>query len=143
MAVPVRRRVCLGRLGRARPLMQGNPVPDPSKGQSGLLQAALFGLCPNCGAPTLFEAPARVAGQCPACGQELAALERGGRLAGLLTIAVAALLITAAITVEELLRPPLWLQVIVWAPLTVAAVLGGLRLFKTASVYQEFMSSQP
>ncbi|MEO1048625.1 MAG: DUF983 domain-containing protein [Pseudomonadota bacterium] len=123
--------------------MQGNPVPDPSKGQSGLLQAALFGLCPNCGAPTLFEAPARVAGQCPACGQELAALERGGRLAGLLTIAVAALLITAAIAVEELLRPPLWLQVIVWAPLTVAAVLGGLRLLKTASVYREFLNSQP
>ncbi|MEM9085218.1 MAG: DUF983 domain-containing protein [Pseudomonadota bacterium] len=121
--------------------MQGNPVPDPSKGQSGLLQAALFGLCPNCGAPTLFEAPARVAGQCPACGQELAALERGGRLAGLLTIVIAALLITVAMAVEEFLRPPLWFQVVVWAPLTVASVLAALRLFKTASVYRHFLSS--
>ena len=122
--------------------MKGNRLPDPSKGQSGLFQAALFGLCPNCGSPTLFAAPARVAWRCSACQQELAALERGGRLAGLLTIAVAALLITAAIAVVELLRPPLWLQVIVWAPLTVTAVLGGLRLFKTARVYRQFLSSQ-
>lgn len=115
-----------------------NKAPDTQKGQPGIVQAALFGLCPACGAPTLFEAPARVAGECAACGQPLAGLERGGRLSGLLTILIAALLITAAYALDEWVRPPLWVHVILWTPLTIGAVLGGLRLFKAASVYRQY-----
>jgi len=67
----------------------------------------------------------------------LASLERGGRLAGLLTILISALLITAALALDEFVRPPLWVHVILWAPLTVGAVLMSLRLFKTISVYRQ------
>lgn len=109
-----------------------------TKGQPGIGQAALFGLCPHCHARTLFAAPAQVAGECSACGLELAALERGGRLAGLLTIATAFLLMALAFALDEMLRPPIWLHVLLWAPLTVLSVLGVLRLFKAAGVYRQY-----
>lgn len=79
-----------------------------------------------------------VAGECRACGLELAALERGGRLAGLLTVALAALLITAALGLESVIRLPLWMIVALWAPVTVASVLFALRLAKTASVWRSY-----
>jgi len=118
--------------------MTESPRSQDTKGQPGLIQAALFGMCPRCGTRTLFEAPGRVAGECRSCGLVLADLERGARLAGLLTIAIAALLITLALVMDEALRPPLWLHVVIWTPLTIGGVLGSLRLFKTAAVYRQY-----
>ncbi len=116
--------------------------PNMQKGQSGIIRAALFGLCPRCAARTLFDAPGLIAPECSTCGLELAPLARGGRLAGLVTMAIGVLLITAAVLIDESLRPPIWLQVLVWAPLTVGGVLGALRVLKTAFVYQAYEASQ-
>ena len=71
----------------------------------------------------------------------MAGLERGGRLAGLLTIVIAGLLITAALALEEFVRPPIFVHVLIWVPLTFGCVLGTLRLFKTASVYRTHLLS--
>ena len=38
------------------------------KGQPGLVPAALFGLCPDCGEKTLFDAPIQFADKCDNCG---------------------------------------------------------------------------
>lgn len=98
----------------------------------------MSGLCPRCGAATLFEAPARIALSCDKCGLALTELERGGRHAGLVTVLVAAILIGLAMVVDIYLRPPFWLQVLVWAPVTMAVVIGTLRLYKTALLYRQF-----
>ncbi|MEO1488269.1 MAG: DUF983 domain-containing protein, partial [Pseudomonadota bacterium] len=54
------------------------------------------------------------------------------------TIMIAAVLILAALGLESVIQLPLWLLVIIWAPLTMGTVLFALRLAKTASVYQQF-----
>lgn len=113
-----------------------------TKGQPGIVRAALFGICPQCGARTVFAAPAMVADHCRACGLDLAALEPSGRLNGLMTLAIAALLITLAFGLDEALRPPLWLHAIVWAPLTIGSVLGALRLAKMAGITRAFLARQ-
>ena len=113
-----------------------------TKGQPGLFQAALFGMCPHCGARTLFEAPAQIAGTCSQCGQELARLERGGRLAGLLTIIIAVVLSVIAFAVDDWLKPPIWLFIAVLAPVTISSVLYTLRLFKAASVFRQYQLEQ-
>ncbi len=124
--------------------MRRSEAPETSQGQPGLIQAALFGLCPHCGAPTLFEAPAQIADRCRACGEDLAKLERGGRLAGILTLLIAGLLIGAAIALDIYVRPPIWVHVVLWVPLTIGSVLGALRLFKAASVYRTYLlASEP
>lgn len=118
--------------------MTSGQGPETTKGQSGIVRAALLGLCPRCGERTLFEAPARVALTCSHCELDLGSLERGGRFAGLLTALVAVILIMLAYAVEAAYRPPLWLQAAFWAPVTVALVIGTLRLFKTTLLYARY-----
>ncbi|MBD2842300.1 DUF983 domain-containing protein [Erythrobacter rubeus] len=112
--------------------------PTHEKGQSGLFQAALSCLCPRCAQPTLFEAPARVALKCENCQLDFTGLERGGRLAGLVTVLIAAILIGLATAIDVAISPPFWLQVMFWAPATVAAVIGVLRFYKTALLYRQY-----
>jgi uncharacterized protein (DUF983 family) len=107
-------------------------------GEASLPKAALHGSCPQCGGRTVFAGPAQVADYCRACGLDLAALEPSGRLNGLLTLAIAAVLITLALTVDEALRPPLWVHALVWAPLTIGSVIGALRLVKMAGLQRAF-----
>jgi uncharacterized protein (DUF983 family) len=95
-------------------------------------------MCPQCGAHTLFAGPAEIAERCRACALDFAALERGGRLAGPITLVIAALLIALALGVDEWLRPPLWVHVAVWVPLTVGTVIYALRLFKTIGVHARY-----
>ncbi len=111
--------------------MNSGEQSSQEKGQPGFYRAALFGLCPQCSERTLFAAPARIADTCASCGLNLAELERGSRAAGVVTIVVAAALIGLALWIEDTFRPPLILQMIVWTVVTVAAVLGALRAFKT------------
>ncbi|MGB3806132.1 MAG: DUF983 domain-containing protein [Erythrobacter sp.] len=86
----------------------------------------------------MFEAPARIAIACSRCGLDLGALERGGRFGGVLTALVAIVLMLIAIGIDEALRPPLWLQFAIWAPVTVFGVIGALRLFKTVVLYSAY-----
>jgi len=124
--------------------MAADPAgPKDSKGQPGLVSAALSGLCPRCGAKTLFEGPAALAEECRACGLDLLALERGGRFVGVVTMLLALVLIMAALGLDEWLRPPLWLSLLVWAPVTVGSVVFALRFYKTMWVYHQFEERQP
>ncbi len=122
-------------------------IPDESptkqKGQPGLVSAALSGLCPRCGAKTLFAAPAALAHDCEACGLDITGLERGGRFVGVVTMLLALALILAALSVDEWLRPPLWASFLFWGPVTVATVIGALRFYKTMWVYHQYEESQP
>ena len=109
-----------------------------SKGQGGLLRAALFGECPQCGARSLFALPAAIAPQCRFCGLDLAALDRGARFVALPTLIVTALLIAGTLGLDAWLRPPLLLLALLLPPITIGAVLYALRLFKTAFVYRHY-----
>lgn len=116
--------------------------PKEKQGQPGLVSAALSGLCPRCGAPTLFAAPARLADECATCGLDLLKLERGGRFVGVVTMLLALALILVALTVDEWLRPPLWASLAFWGPVTMGSVIGALRFYKTMWVYHQYEESQ-
>lgn len=121
----------------------GPSGPEQNKGQPGLVSAALSGLCPRCGARTLFSEPAGLAEECANCGLDFLALERGGRFVGILTMVLALVLIMAALATDEWLRPPLWASFLFWGPVTVASVVFALRFWKTMWVYHQFEESQP
>jgi uncharacterized protein (DUF983 family) len=121
----------------------GPSGPGEQKGQPGFVSAALSGLCPRCGAKTLFAEPAALADECTACGLDIVSLERGGRFVGVVTMLLALVLILAALAVDEWLKPPLWASLVFWAPLTVGCVIGALRLYKAMWVYHRYEESQP
>jgi uncharacterized protein (DUF983 family) len=118
--------------------MASDESPREPKGQLGLVSAALSGSCPRCGARTLFAGPAQLADECAACSLDILSLERGGRFVGVVTMLLALVLIIAALGVDEWLRPPLWASLLFWGPVTVASVIGGLRLYKTMWVYHQY-----
>lgn len=123
-------------------MASGPSGPDENKGQPGLVSAALSGLCPRCGARTLFAAPAGLADACSACGLDILALERGGRFVGVVTMLLALVLIMAALATDEWLRPPLWATFLFWGPVTVGSVVFGLRFYKTMWVYHQYEERQ-
>lgn len=106
-------------------------------GQPGLVRAALFGLCPDCGAKTLFEGPISFAEDCSECGLNYAAFNVGDGPAALLTMVIGALIITGAITLDIALRPPFCVHVLIWVPLTVILVFLSLRVAKGALLIAE------
>ena len=111
---------------------------ETSKGQPGLGQAALFGLCPRCGARTLFAGWVRFADRCRACGLDIARFNVGDGPAAFLILIIGAVVTGLAIWLQLAADPPWWLHVILWLPLTIAGVIGGLRMAKAALLHSEY-----
>ena len=107
------------------------------KGQPPVWRAALFGLCPECGASSLFDGPVKFRGKCGACGLDTGRYNVGDGPAAFLTLIVGALLIAIALTLDAMVRPPLWVHIILWVPLTAVAVIYGLRVGKAALLASE------
>lgn len=114
----------------------GNPEND--RGQPSIREAALFGLCPQCGAKTLFEGVAQFAPRCRACGLDLARFNVGDGPAAFLTLIIGALVLGMALWLDAAVRPPMWVHALIWVPFTGAAVIYGLRVAKAALLASEY-----
>ena len=108
------------------------PGPAPS-----LVAATLKGLCPQCGARTLFAGVARFAAQCSNCGLPFASFDVGDGPAVFLILIVGTIVAVSAILVDLAYSPSLWVH-LGWIPLMVGLTLAGLRLGKAALMYQIF-----
>lgn len=111
--------------------------PQQPKGQSGLIQAALFGECPSCGARTLFAGWVRFAPRCRACGHDFAAYNVGDGPAAFLILVIGALVSALAVVLQVKASPPFWVHVLLWVPLTFALVILSLRVSKAAMLIHE------
>lgn len=105
------------------------------------LDAALKGLCPRCGAPRLFAGPIAFADRCRACGLDFTAFNVGDGPAAILTLVLGALIVGAAVTIQLTLDPPVWLQILLWVPVTAASVVGSLRIAKAALLGAEYRAA--
>ena len=109
----------------------------PANGAAPSLAAAAFqGLCPNCGARTLFAGLARFASRCRGCGLEFERYNVGDGPAAFLILIVGAIVAVAAILLDQAAGPPWWVHII-WLPIGAALTIYGLRLGKAALLYQE------
>lgn len=107
------------------------------KGQSGLVRAALFGECPACGERTLFASWVRFADRCRSCGHDFTTYNVGDGPASFLILILGALVCAAAITLQLVAGPPFWVHILLWVPLTTAAVIASLRASKAAMLIHE------
>lgn len=111
---------------------------NQTKGQPGIAAAALFGLCPQCGAKTLFGGLASFAPRCRACGLDYAKFNVGDGPAAFLIMVIGAAVVGLALRVEFSFDPPVWVHFVLWAPVITLATLGGLRITKAALLITEF-----
>jgi len=103
--------------------------------------AGLRGLCPRCGAKTLFDGVARFAPRCRACQLDFSAFNVGDGPAAFLTLIVGALVTGLAITVELAFEPAFWIHILLWVPITALAVIGSLRIAKGMLISAEYRNS--
>ncbi len=115
-----------------------NQAETPSGGQPGLVPAALFALCPRCGAKGLFAGVTKFAPACRSCGLDFVSFNVGDGPAAFLTFLVGGLITGLAIWLELSWHPPFWVHAVLWIPLTTLAVIGGLRAGKAALLAVEF-----
>lgn len=111
------------------------------KGQPGISTAALLGLCPKCGQKTLFGGLIQFAPRCRACGLDYSSFNVGDGPAAFLTMIIGALVTGLAIWFELAWHPPFWAHILLWVPLTSAAVIWGLRAGKAALLVAEFQQN--
>ena len=109
-----------------------------SGGQPGLVPAALFGLCPQCGGQTLFDGIAAFAPRCSACGLDYSRFNVGDGPAAFLTLIIGALVTGMALWLEISVQPPFWVHMLLWIPITGGLVIWGLRAGKAALLAAEY-----
>ncbi len=114
-----------------------SPIKDHG-GQPDAGSAALFGLCPRCGAKTLFSGAIKFAPRCRACGVDFHAFNVGDGPAAFLTLIIGTIVTGLAIWLELAVHPRFWVHVVLWVPLTVMMVLIGLRAAKALLIRAEF-----
>jgi uncharacterized protein (DUF983 family) len=120
--------------------VSGDAPPVPLAAPT-LLRVALEGLCPRCGARTLYDGLTQFAPSCGACGLDFSTFNVGDGPAAFLTLILGALVVIMAISVELTLHPPLWLHMMIWIPVTAAGVVLSLRAAKGALVALEYRNA--
>lgn len=113
-------------------------VSSDNEGQPGIVPAALFGLCPRCGARSQFDGLVRFAPKCFACHLDYSRFNVGDGPAAFLTMVVGALVVGLALWLQLALEPPFWVHVVLWVPFTTIAVVWGLRVSKAALLAAEY-----
>lgn len=106
-------------------------VPDTA-------QAAIRGLCPQCGAAELFRSVTGFSANCTNCGLDFGQFNVGDGPAAFLIMIVGAIVTLLAIIVQLNFEPPFWVHILLWVPVTLGLVLGLLRIAKGALLALEF-----
>ena len=114
--------------------MPENPRPK-------LADAALLGLCPRCGARTLFAGWIAFAPRCRACGLDFGAFNVGDGPAAFLTLIVGTIVVALVVWVQVAIAPPWWVHLLLWPVVTIALVLGSLRIAKAALLTAEYRAA--
>lgn len=110
---------------------------DEKSDHTPLLRSSFMGLCPECGAQSLFSGWVEFAPHCPKCGLDYSKYNVGDGPAAFLTTVIGGLLCILAIFVHLKYAPPLWVHLLLWLPLTILAVIYGLRISKAMLITAE------
>ncbi len=122
----------------ADPMKDYDPAGSQQKGPPGFAKAALFGLCPQCGAHSLFDGPTNFSARCRICALDYSIYNVGDGPAAFLTMAIGAIVIVLALIVDTAFRPPFWLHALIWIPVTAGLVVLLLRVTKAALLILEY-----
>jgi uncharacterized protein (DUF983 family) len=100
--------------------------------------AGAAGRCPNCGEGHLFEGFLRIAPTCEACGFDLKTADTGDGPAVFVILIGGFLVAFGAVFTEIAFSPPIWLQLLIWLPLTILVCGALLRPFKGLLIAAQF-----
>ena len=104
------------------------------------LASGLAGRCPKCGEGFLFDGFVKVARRCEACGFDLASIDTGEGPAVFIILIVGVLAGFGMLIMEVAVHPPVWLQLLIWLPVTVVLCGVLMRPLKGMMVASQYMN---
>ena len=102
------------------------------------LAAGLGARCPRCGQGKLYDGYLKLRPSCETCGLDYGFANAGDGPAIFIMLLVGAIVVGGALTVEILYRPPMWVHVALWVPLTLALALAILRPMKALMIALQY-----
>jgi uncharacterized protein (DUF983 family) len=113
--------------------MSGEDRPAPSS-----LATALRCRCPRCGQGRLYDGLLQVTETCPVCGLDLREHDAGDGPAFFAMCAVMLIVVPAALIVESLFSPPLWVHALLWGIVMIGLTFVLLRVIKAWLIAQQY-----
>lgn len=105
------------------------------------VRSGLAGRCPRCGEGKLFEAYLAPAKSCTHCGLDYSFADAGDGPAVFVILLVGFLVVGLALWLEVNYAPALWLQLLLWIPLSVGICVWLLRALKGILINLQFKNS--
>src|SRR6516162_11396793 len=102
------------------------------------LRAALRCRCPQCGKGRLFSGLLSVRQACEVCGLDLSAQDAGDGPAVFAILFLGMLVVGLAAFVELKFSPPLWVHLLLWAPLILIGAVAFLRPLKAGLIALQY-----
>ena len=100
--------------------------------------AGALAKCPNCGQGPLFAGFLKVAPRCSACGFDFSRVDSGDGPA-VFVIFIAGFVAAFGILFTEIfVRPPIWVEFVVWLPIAAILCLALLRPLKGLMIAAQF-----
>jgi uncharacterized protein (DUF983 family) len=92
--------------------------------------AGLAGRCPRCGKGPMFSGFLTLAPACKACGLDYSFADAGDGPAVFVILLSGFIVVGAALVVETVYAPPLWVHAALWVPLVIVTAVLPLRPIK-------------
>lgn len=102
------------------------------------VSTGLAGRCPRCGQGRLFSAFLTVAPSCEACGLSYEFADAGDGPAFFVSLVAGAVIAGLALLIEVAYEPPVWVDVVIFLPLTLLLCIGPLRPLKGVLIAQQY-----
>ena len=103
-----------------------------------LRRAALGCRCPQCGEGRLFSGLLSVRQACAVCGLDLSAQDAGDGPAVFAILMLGMLVVGLAALVEVNFSPPIWVHLLLWAPLILIGAVAMLRPLKAGLIALQY-----
>jgi uncharacterized protein (DUF983 family) len=103
-----------------------------------LRRAALGCRCPQCGKGRLFSGLLSVRQACAVCGLDLSAQDAGDGPAVFAILVLGMLVVGLAALVEVNFSPPIWVHLVLWAPLILIGAVAMLRPLKAGLIALQY-----
>lgn len=94
------------------------------------LSAGMRCRCPNCGEGRVYRTFLTFKDQCDACGADLTIADAGDGPSFFVMFAALILIVPSAMFFEFAFRPPGWVHILIWPPITIAFAMFFLRPVK-------------
>ncbi len=107
------------------------PTLDP-------VSTGLKGRCPRCGEGRLFDGYLTLGKGCSQCGLDYGFADAGDGPAVFVILIIGFIVVGLALWLEVSYSPPIWLQLILWIPLTIGLCLWLLRALKGVLVNMQY-----